>query len=502
MAQFNFKSFETHLGDILNGEPPRRFSPVYLIYGDSWLCKTAFERLLDAMLPETERKFGYESIDGANANIAVAVEHLNTFSFFSELKVVALQDARVFDTRQDQSRILQKAKTAWIGNEPKKSAKHLTNLLSLLNLSFEDIRADARRQLEGGDDEADDSWLDPAIQYCIDNRIRIPAAGDHAGMLEKALERGFPERHHLIIVSDHADKRRSLFKTIDRCGTTIDCSVPQGNRRADKMAQEAVLSERMNAILAKSGKRMEPQAFNFLHEMTGFDLGTFVNNLKKLVLYVGGRKTITAEDVRQTVRSTRKHPVFELTNAVLDKNPDEALGCLDAMLQDNIYPLQIFAALINQVRKLMLVKAFAVSDRGRVWHAGMAYGPFQKQVMPEIQACDAALKRQWEQWDDKLKKTGRSDETALSKPKGSTKSKPVSDLMIAQNPRNAYPVYLLFKRADTYSEKELVQLMQELGKADIKFKTTGLNPKLILEEIIFRICNGDHADVRAVTVTP
>jgi len=40
------------------------------------------------------------------------------------------------------------------------------------------------------------------------------------------------------------DKRRSLFKTILKTGLVIDCSVPKGDRREDRIAQETVMTRK------------------------------------------------------------------------------------------------------------------------------------------------------------------------------------------------------------------------------------------------------------------
>ena len=73
----------------------------------------------------------------------------------------------------------------------------------------------------------------------------------------KVIEKEFPKDNHLIILTDIVDKRRSLFKVIREVGTIIDCSVPKGERRADKTAQESVLFDRMKKILEQHEKTID-----------------------------------------------------------------------------------------------------------------------------------------------------------------------------------------------------------------------------------------------------
>ena len=127
--------------------------------------------------------------------------------------------------------------------------------------------------------------------------------------------------------------------------------------------------------------------------MTGFALCAFLNNLEKLVNYVGDRKEITVEDVQAVLERTKKDPLYDFTNAVTDKNTENALFYMDSLLSggDVGHPLQLLAAISNQIRKLMIVKDFTESRHGRDWHAGVTYATFKRRIMPSIQAFDTAL---------------------------------------------------------------------------------------------------------------
>jgi len=60
----------------------------------------------------------------------------------------------------------------------------------------------------------------------------------------------------------------------------VDCSVPKGERKADKEAQESVLSEHMQTVLGPAARTLNRAAFLALWETTGFDPGAFSNNLE------------------------------------------------------------------------------------------------------------------------------------------------------------------------------------------------------------------------------
>ena len=287
------------------------------------------------------------------------------------------------------------------------------------------------------------------------------------------------------------DKRKSLFKSIDKNGIIIDCFVPKGDRKADKIVQEDVLNERMKSILAQNDKTMDQNAYTVMYKMTGFDLRTFSDNIDKLISYVGKRKNITAEDVEYVLKRTKKDPIYEFTNAVTDKNIQRALFFLDSLLTGGEidHPLQLLAAIVNQVRKLLIIKDFTESPSGRIWFAGCRYNHFLSNVMPEIVEHDKAILNHMDNWENMLSEEMDSDVQNQGKGrKKKKKSKVDTDLIIAKNPKNPYPVFMMLQKSDKFTKNELIYALECLSKADLRLKKTAQNPKLVLEDTIIKIC--------------
>lgn len=490
MPEINYRELNTYLKDRKSGD----FAQVYLIYGQELLYKNSLEALVRSLIPENQRSLGYEPIEGTNENIKEAIERLNTYSLLSGTKVVAICDSKIFYSKQDQDRLLEKAKQAYDSDDIKKAATYFLSLLSLLNLSYDDVSKANRTQTGKLDSDrlGDDQWIDKILTFCMENSLAVASQEDHAALLQHAVEKGFPKGNHLIITTDMADKRRKLFKTIRERGVIIDCSVPTGDRRADRMAQEAVLSERMNEILGQSGKRMDKNAYLALYEMTGFDLRTFSNNLQKLISYVGDRKNITADDVKSVSERTKKDPIYDLTNAVSERNMERSLFFLNTLLADNLHPLQVLAAITNQIRRLLLVKDFVKSSHGREWHKDVPFHEFKSRIMPAIQAYDADLLGQLETWDRMLSKP-TEEENSPSKAKGKKKNpRPVTDLVIAKNPKNPYPVYQMLLKSERFATDELIAVFEVLSQTDLSLKSTRQNPGLLLEKLILFICQEQH----------
>jgi DNA polymerase-3 subunit delta len=486
MPVVNYKELKKYLSD--RGDDP--FFPVYLIYGEDLLTKGAFDELLNALIPAPERSINYEPLDGTYENIHEVIGRANTFSLLPGTKVIALRESRIFYAKQDKKQLLDNAKKAFEEDNIKKAAGHLLSLMGIFNLSLEDMDKSSRKKnlSTGNTSGIDDVWLDEIIAYCRQHDLAVPVVRDDSRILQQAVEKGFPKSNHLIITTDTVDKRRGLFKTLSSIGMVVDCSVPKGARRADQIVQESVLVEKMESILADGSKTMDRATYLALYEMTGFDLRTFCNNLEKLISWVGDRVEITIKDVESVLQRTKRDPIYELTNALADRSVDSALFFLDSILSSGIHPLQVLTALVNQVRKLLLAKGFVKSPQGKDWQSGCPYTYFQKQIIPAIVEYDRKLMDQLDKWQAMLNTEAISQKAGSPKKGKKKKSKATTDLLIAKNPKNPYPIYLLLKKSDGFSQDKLISAVEVLAEADKKLKTGSQYPKLVLEKAILSIC--------------
>jgi DNA polymerase-3 subunit delta len=488
MPEIHHKLLMKYLKD-LNEDPEKQFASVYLVFGEELLVKTAFDALLEKILPGAGRSANYDPVEGAVENIYEVIERVNTYSLLGGAKVVAMRESKIFYAQQDKSRLLERSKKAYDDDDLTKAAKYFLSLLGNLNLAFDDVDKSNRQKALNLDPglSRNDEWLDDIIGYCTEKNLRIPDPADETAALQRAIEKGFPKNNHLLITTDIVDKRRSLYKTIKDRGVVIDCAVPKGDRRADKMAQEDVLLQKMKEILKPNKKEMDKAAYLALMDMTGFDLRTFCSSLEKLIDYVGERNTITVEDVESVLKRTKKDPIYDFTNAIADRQIEKALFLLNSLLAAEFHPLQILAAITNQVRKLLLAKDFAKSPRAKGWSAGISFNVFQQNIIPSVVAYDQSLLKMLEEWENSNLNSADSD-TAAEQGKSKKKSKIDTDLLLARNPKNAYPVFQLLKKSERYSTAELVAAIGYLNEIDMQLKTTGQNPKLALERFIFRIC--------------
>ena len=126
----------------------------------------------------------------------------------------------------------------------------------------------------------------------------------------------------------------------------------------------------------------------------------------------------------------------------------------------------------NQIRKLLIARGFIESTHGRSWHSGIQYGQFKNSIMPAVQKYDRDILNQLQEWDDTLSKK-RGMNKSRSEKVGKKKKKPAAtDLVIAKNSQNPYPVYQMLLKSEKFTTNELIAAFEKLSEADLRLKST------------------------------
>ncbi|PIE70759.1 MAG: hypothetical protein CSA22_06325 [Deltaproteobacteria bacterium] len=481
MTLIRFDEANAFLAGLVPGNTPS----VILLTGESFLVRRIQRQLVDQLVPEADRAFSYAVYSG-DTDIRVAIEQVNTYGFSTGPKVVAVTELPFTSDKKQTARRLDRIRKNVEASKPAAAATGLVALLSALGLDPADYTEAPSKlwaAIEGTSGEAP-AWLGDLLFHIRDHQLKAAAPEGLPDLLANAAAAGFPDGNVLVVTTDTLDKRRKAFKTLESACTVIDCSVPKGERKADREIQEKVMRMCAAELLDAQGKRLAPAGLSALMDLTGFDLDTFTGNLEKLIDYAGPRQEITAADVRQLLVRTRQDPIFELTSALADRNAGAAVFYARSLARAGMHPLQIQAALVNQVRRLLAMSLFIKNHWGE--HAGtaMPYNAFTARVMPLITAFDARL----DEW-------AREDEQALacqslaSEKKKAPQKKTASDRRIGGSGKSAYPIYQLFQKAGKFTPDELVRALNRLLETDQVIKSSAIDPLGLIEHAILTICS-------------
>lgn len=106
--------------------------------------------------------------------------------------------------------------------------------------------------------------------------------------------------------------------------------------------------------------KMDANALDILIDYTKSDMSRISREVQKLKAYSGNR--ITAKDVEELVAPNSDYVAYLLTNAVTEKNADEALKIVNSLLGRGKSGVGIISMLYNQYRKMLHMTLYTGDD--------------------------------------------------------------------------------------------------------------------------------------------
>ena len=109
----------------------------------------------------------------------------------------------------------------------------------------------------------------------------------------------------------------------------------------------------------RGGKKLTYAAAQMLVEYLGTDFASLLHALDQLALYAGAEPTIDTPEVDALIARGHHERVWDLCNAVADRNLARALGLLEAFWTEGMVAPQFIGVLRPTFRQLLRVRALA-----------------------------------------------------------------------------------------------------------------------------------------------
>ncbi len=150
----------------------------------------------------------------------------------------------------------------------------------------------------------------------------------------------------LALVANKPDFRTKFFKTLKDSSVALECKYLY----EDKIP--AWISKRIEQL----GKKASLDTCILLQSHVGKSLREIQNEIDKLFIFVGDKKTIDAGDVDQVVGVSREFNIFELQKAIGQKNIKRSVEILERMLEAGEYPVGMIIQLTKYFQKIWLLQ--------------------------------------------------------------------------------------------------------------------------------------------------
>jgi DNA polymerase-3 subunit delta len=254
------------------------------------------------------------------------------------------------------------------------------------------------------------------------------------------LDQGLPEWSFLLLTAVQVDRRTRLYKRFEETGAALYLGLERD--RSGKVSRESLL-EFVHQRLGQAKKTTEPAAREMIVARAGDELRGLQQELEKLLLFVGERPAIRAADVEAIMADRGEGWIFDLIRAIGARDACTALAQLSRLLGQGEHPLKILGTIAAEIRRLLAARQLLDTELARLWKHGMSYQQFQQNVL--------------------------NNGTPLLT-------------------RNPYADYMCFQRAERFSVTDLSAYMEGIFEADLRLKSSGSQPRLVMEKLILGMC--------------
>ncbi len=213
-------------------------------------------------------------------------------------------------------------------------------------------------------------WLKGANFLADDQTGGAERAKQGVEDLLDVLKAGTGDEVTFLVSASAIDKRRGFYKWLQKNGEVaafdkIDVS-------KDRWEEEVALMVTTRA--KKLGLAFDHEALDLFVQMAGEETRQIGNELEKLNLYQGDRRTVELEDVRLMVPLSRKGVVFEISRAIERRDTVRAIELVDAQLEKGESAIGLMrAAIIPTVRNLFMVRVLLDAHPKLPLHNGGAF---------------------------------------------------------------------------------------------------------------------------------
>ena len=154
------------------------------------------------------------------------------------------------------------------------------------------------------------------------------------------------ETAYFVFVEPTVDKRSKLYKTATAKGRAIEFAAQD----------EAVLKRWVLGFLKKENKKITERDLELFLDKTGSDMANIRGELEKLLCYCMDKDVITAQDIEAVCTRQVSNQIFDMINAVADKQQKTAMDLYYDLLTLKEPPMRILFLITRQFNLLLQVK--------------------------------------------------------------------------------------------------------------------------------------------------
>ena len=291
-------------------------------------------------------------------------------------------------------------------------------------------------------------WLKNANFLGDDQKSRAVSVQTALEELAATLDGEIADGITFLLSAVEVDKRRSFYKSLAKRAELqvfdkLDSSRTGWEEEATEIAQEHARKRKL---------QFDDEALELFVLLTGGDTRQIENELEKIDLFLATDRQVTADLVRELVPLSRAGVIFELGNALAERDLGRALTLVRRLLDQGESAIGILlVAIVPTVRNLLLAKDLMERHRLSRPHA-----PYQ--------------------FISTLNRLASNATEHLPRKKDGT--------------INAYALGIAAQNAHRFETPQLISGMEACLRANLQLVTTQLEHEVILTEIVLKLIGG------------
>ena len=451
--------------NILREIQAAKVLPVYLLCGEeSFLIEGTLKQILDHLLTPETRDFNLTFLEGTDVTTREILSQVDLYPVMSKWRVVVVRDASFFKTQQRTAPITLLRNAFKI--ETTDAEKCISTMAKLLEVGpqqiaerhFDFINAVEALINELGSKLTDEErgFLErlPETAQRLDTYTTEASATDDIDLLLEWLQDDLPKNSVLIFtVRGPVSQRNRVVKAIATVGRYRSFDPVEAGPSLNRDPLYKKVSEKFSEF----NKQITPRAFTQLRTRTGGDMHTIAEAINKIINFVGDKRQIDEQDIRNIVTQNTFDSIFDLTDAIGRRSIGQALKSLYEVLASGQEPILVNATITRQFRFALQAKLIAEEKGLRPLRSRMPFSEFTKNIFQSL-----------------------VEEVGGFLPKSATHN------ILKQNP---YVAYKIFQTLHAFTAEELVIAIEKTLIVDTQLKTSELNETGILEQLVCELCN-------------
>ena len=438
--------------------------PVYLLCGEeSFLIEGTLKQMLDHLLTPDTRDFNLTFLEDAHITIREILSQADLYPVMSDWRVVIVRDAPFFKVQQRTTPITIVRNAFKIETtNPQKSISTLAKLLEVSSQQIAENHLNYVNAVGSLIDELGTKLTDeergflerlPQIAQQLDTYATETEDTDDVAVLLEWLQGDLPKNSVLIFtVQGPVNERNQIVKAIETVGRYRSFDPMKAGSSID----DDPLYKKTSDKFAEFNKQITPRAFSLLRTRTGGDMHTVAEAINKIVNFVGDKRQIDEQDVRNMVTQNTFDSIFDLTDAIGKRAIGQALKSLHEVLASGQEPIPLNATIARQFRFALQAKLIAERKELRTIHSRMPFREFTTNIFQP-----------------------------LAKEVGDILPNTATHNILKQNP---YVAYKIFQTLNAFTVAELVTALEKTLEVDTQLKTSNPDATSILEQLVCELC--------------